>query len=324
MNKKILSRAIFFCIITIVIASIPIDSLSTIRNAKVFLTTPWFLLIALFLFFIQEGINPLQAKLALNCIKEKSNYFSLLKLMLFSTSVNSTVPLPAGVPLRVFLQKKLLNIPYNKSTMGIIIETVIGYGTSAFFISITVPIFLQKKIVIGDIIDQYDGHIYLGVIILFFLIPIAVFIWKKDKIIFFFKEFLVLIGEVRCRLYLILMTMFSITSLFLSSGRMMTILYSFDKQSNIGVILSIMLLSYFAGVISLLPMGIGARDLSLTTLLVLIDIPLPIALATAAIDRVFISLPYLVGAGLCSHSFKGYLIKNKNKVIFSLKESNDE
>jgi uncharacterized membrane protein YbhN (UPF0104 family) len=60
-------------------------------------------------------------------------------------------------------------------------------------------------------------------------------------------------------------------------------------------------LSRVAGVLSFIPMGLGVRDASLASLLLVMGISGTSAAAGAALDRVIMTIPYLVGGVLATH-----------------------
>jgi uncharacterized protein (TIRG00374 family) len=99
-------------------------------------------------------------------------------------------------------------------------------------------------------------------------------------------------------------------SLCLTLLRTSMILYAVGINVPYGSLLAILLISRLSGVISFIPMGLGIRDASLAALLVVISVPAKHAMVVAAIDRIIMTGPYLVGGVIATHFFGKKLLKS--------------
>ena len=88
------------------------------------------------------------------------------------------------------------------------------------------------------------------------------------------------------------------------------ILYAVGINVPYGSLLAILLISRLSGVISFIPMRLGIRDASFSALLVVISVPAKHAMVVAAIDRIIMTGPYLVGGVIATHFFGKKLLKS--------------
>lgn len=293
-------------VVTFVVAAVALFLLrrlfssTSVHQGLVF--APWAIVVSLLAFLLQEMLNPLVAALALRSLGQSTQYWPQLLITLVSISANSTVPVPAGIPLRSFLQKRILHIPYTKSAGGILLETAVGYGTTTLAAVITTSIWL--RVVIGDrfsILQQRQTIFVLvaGATLIMALFVLLVARYKKNWIQRTREAiFLVLGARILPLLGMVAVTVFSFGLALIRFGM---ILYAVDAQAPYGALMAALFLSRLAGVLSFIPMGLGTRDVSLVSLLVLIGVSTPQAVAAAAIDRVIIVAPYLVGGTVATH-----------------------
>jgi len=283
-----------------------------IKNEHIFY--PWFIVFSLFFMILQKLIAPLIIVVIFKSINQKSNYWSLLWITMFSTAANSSVPFPAGVPVRIFLQKKIIGIPYTSSTSELVIEMFLSYTCMVITCIITGilflgPVFRQHLLLIKNSIS-YD-FTTIGFIVLC-IVLICFFIKKfKGKITEYMTQTLDQIFKTRLQILFIALCLI-IISILISLLRLEMLLFAMGFHISKASLLPAMLLSYLAGVISFIPMGMGVRDISLSGLLVLLGIPLASAAVVAAVDRILLSIIYLIGSIIASYIF-GKQMLNKNK-----------
>lgn len=309
-------------IVAVIVVIISYRKISSISLDQVFTLSPWAFAVALAASLLQEMLNPVFAYFALRSVGQPTSYLPQFMIMMFSTSANSTVPVPAGMPIRAFLQKKFINIPYTKSTSGLLLETIVGYSTVIIVAIITSYLWLRKSVYqeLSVWIQHFRikalalGPILLVVILIGLLVVILI---RKTKLMTLaaigLKELF------RAKPWPI-MGMFSTTvlSFCLTLLRFNMILYALGINVPYGPLLAILLISRLAGVISFVPMGLGIRDASLAALLVIISVPSTHAVVAAAIDRVIMTTPYLVGGVIATHILgKKLLQSTPNSTIYS-------
>jgi len=275
------------------------------------LLSPWYLLAATIAFLIQESLNPIFASFALKSVGQSTKYIPQLLITLLATSANSTVPVPAGMPIRAFLQKQLLDIQYAKSASGILIETVVGYGLTFAAAIITSFIWFHRTINSQDLL-RHQGLLILKLGLLTSFLLGAFFVWyiKKRRLAQQLKNAIQLLLHARL-LPLIGMIIITLISFGLALLRFELILIAMGTKAPIGPLMAALLLSRVAGVLSFVPMGLGIRDASLVSLLILIGVPGASAAAAAALDRVIMTIPYLVGGVIATHVLGKRLLVNE-------------
>ena len=265
------------------------------------ITSVWPLGAALFLFLVQEALNPIFAGLALRSVGESTRYRMQLLIILLSTSANSAVPFPAGMPIRAVLQKQFIHIPLAKSAGAMLIETLVGYGivTACALASG----YLWFRVAFEQQLHDLRGSSMVLAALAGFLLAVCVIgmvYVKKDKL----RGSVMEAGRqaVRARIVpLVGMAVVVLASMLLALARFELILQAMGIEAACGPLLGALLISRLAGVVSLVPMGLGVRDVSLVSMLLMLGVSGPHAIAAAAIDRILMTVPYLAGGLIATH-----------------------
>lgn len=261
----------------------------------------WPIFAAFLVFLAQEALNPLFSCLALRSIGQVMSYRTQLLILLLSTSANSAVPFPAGIPIRTVLQKQLSQIPVAKSAGAMLIETLIGYGlvTACALVSG----WLWFRAALDQQLRDWSGSLVVPVVIIGSLISLcAIGIALKRKRSLRTAVLEACVETFRARIApLCSMVALVLATMLLALVRFDLILQAMGIETPYGPLLGALLISRLAGVISLVPMGLGIRDLSLVSMLVLLGVSGPHAVAAAAVDRIVMTIPYLVGGLLATH-----------------------
>ena len=280
--------------------SIPL-LLPTLSFEGEMITSFWPIVAALFLFLVQEALNPIFAGLALRSVGESTRYRTQLLIILLSTSANSAVPFPAGIPIRAVLQKQFFQIPLAKSAGAMLIETLVGYGI------VTACALGSGYLWFGVAFEQQlrdlRGSSIALVALAGSLLAVCVF-WiafsKKKKMQGAVMEAGRQAAQARI-MPLGGMAVVVLASMLLALIRFELILQAIGIEASYGPLLGALLISRLAGVVSLVPMGLGIRDASLVSMLVMLGVSAPHAIAAAAIDRIIMTVPYLVGGFIATH-----------------------
>lgn len=276
-------------------------SVASAESSFGLLLYPWFLLLAFGTFLVQESLNPLFAALALSSVGQSTRYVPQLLITVFATSANSTVPVPAGIPIRAFLQKQLLNISYSKSASAILIEMAVGYGLT--FLAAVFAGIIWFREVISTQSFLYQNTLLILLLALGLSVSLAflsITCVKKHQLTKQLAEAKHQLLQAKL-LHVFAMAAMMLVSYGLTFLRFEMILFSTNSQAPFGPLMAALLLSRMAGVLSFVPMGLGVRDASLVSLLVLSGLPGSFAAAAAAMDRVIMTLPYLVGSVIATH-----------------------
>ncbi len=303
MNKIVSSQGMSLLTLTVAVAALL--AVPLLRPALSFegnlISSYWPIAAALFLFLVQEAINPIFACLALRSVGESGRYWTQLLIILLSTSANSAVPFPAGIPIRAALQKQIVHISLAKSAGAMVIETLIGYGivTACALVSG----FLWFRATFDQLLDDFRGAplvsaglagSFLAVCVVWMISAKKKKMWRSitDACHQALKARIAPLGG---------MAVIALVSMLLALIRFELILQAMGINTPHGPLLGALLISRLAGVASLLPMGVGVRDVSLVSMLVLLGISGPYAIAAAAVDRIIMTVPYLGGGMIAAH-----------------------
>jgi uncharacterized membrane protein YbhN (UPF0104 family) len=265
------------------------------------ITSFWPIGAALFLFLVQEALNPIFAGLALRSVGESTRYRTQLLIILLSTSANSAVPFPAGIPIRAVLQKQFFQIPLAKSAGAMLIETLVGYGIVAACAFVSG--YLWFRVAFEQQLRDLRGSSIALVALAGSLLAVCVF-WivfsKKKKLQGSVMEAGRQAAQARI-MPLGGMAVVVLASMLLALIRFELILQAIGIEASYGPLLGALLISRLAGVVSLVPMGLGIRDASLVSMLIMLGVSAPHAIAAAAIDRIIMTVPNLVGGFIATH-----------------------
>jgi len=270
---------------------------------------PWLLPVSVVIMIIQQLLSPISSMLALRGLNIRAPYVPMLWINMFAVSANSFVPFPAAYPIRVVMQKKMINLPYSSSVTALAMETFLGYGLTIATGLVASYIWLMPAFENKLHLQGYKAAISLFVIGLLLICIFLVsaikgpFSERKSKILLHIRRALEQISKANwgfC-LYYILVFLFLY---LLAMVRFELILLSVGYSISPGPLLAVIICSYLVGIISAVPMGLGVRDVSLVSLLVFLGVPLAPATAAALIERFLITLNYLLN-GLISVNILG-------------------
>lgn len=247
--------------------------------------------VALLAAIAQEFTNPWLAELTLRSVGEKCSYWHLLGIVTATAASNSAIPLPAGVPLRVWLQQRWLGVSYRKSVLATLIESLVTYGVLALAA-------LFSLLCFAPTILANMGRQTPWLALCCFLAIAAVCIFVAHRLA---RRFVPTLKQVRVLDYLasirwlplggaILITTLGIGLAYLRVRWLGTALSISTTQG--GLIFTGLVISRLVGVLSMIPMGIGTRDISLGYFLVLAGASPDEATAWAALDRIVMTIPY--------------------------------
>ncbi len=209
-----------------------------------------------------------------------------------SLTANYATPFKVGVPLRVYLYKEKMGIPVVCGTSIILIEIFLNV-----FIS-----FALSSFGVGFIL--HDNYINPRLIILIPAFFIFLFFYIKfDNLERFFTGGNVLsslLGRGFSFIHRVKKSLTHVSSrgiirsillylliLGVQSVRIWLVLLVVGESISIIYLLFVIVISTTIGTLSMIPMGIGAKDVSFTFLLVQLGVPADIAVVVATIHRLF-------------------------------------
>ena len=226
-----------------------------------------------------------------------------------ANTIGITLPGPAKTPVRAIMQKRLLDVSYTASLLGLIIETLFAYLILIPATAITAWMWLQQDAQLIWHPPQWAWQLLLVLLIAVMFVVI-------------FKVFLQLrtnqnrpdisqpnhLSTAYTPHWPSILHTFLLTILVYIFGilRLALVIAAFGISLNPGILSAIFLLSRLSGSLSMLPMGIGVRDASLAGLLVLVDVPMEFALAITVLERLLLTLPYLIAGPIATNYLRSY------------------
>ena len=250
------------------------------------LMDPWFIIAALLTSAGQECAGTVSAQMALVAFRQRAAFTRLLVITTVATATNSVVPVPAGIPTRIWLQKTWLGIPMSCSTAAIALEMLCGYGMLVLFALAGTFWFGANVLALGLRYLPIFGAVAALALSIAWLLRRSLQN-RIRQLVALRPTLLPTLGTIGL----------SVLVIALATLRLWLILHALDDDAaSIVQITAALCIARVAGVASMIPMGLGSRDVTLTGLLVLSGIALPIAVLAAAVDRVLSTAPYLAVA----------------------------
>ena len=261
-------------------------------------------LLVLLLFFIVQFLNLWYFKLILTRMYPINSFTKLFQILFASHSFNYAGPLKLGMPVRVFLFKRILGVPY---TAGI--ATVIATTGLDVVIIITLVVSLSAWIFISPVVGLVLGlaltTILPGLAAIFKKLPFL----RPDRpawLASFFSDITNLSPFAIFSAILI-----STTKFLLNSAAGWIVLLGLGTTTGLAEFSLVYFSSHLAGLVSLIPMGIGIKDASVIELLGRMGTSPSVGIAFVAIDRLIWSIvPLVIGLMAGWHLGVNELIKS--------------
>lgn len=267
----------------------------------------WLSVIGIFILF--QLLNLYHFKLIINSVSSIDYLFRLFKVLFASLAFNYVSPFKLGTPVRLLLFKEVLGIPY---TAGV--TTIIATTSLDVFVMLTLIVALSAWIFISPLVG-----FACGVTVLIFLVGSAAFYRKfcstrrenSSWIGRFFSELANL-----SPLIIFYATIISTAKSLLHGFAGWIVLTGLGAATGLAEFICIYFASHLAGLLSLIPMGIGVKDASVIEFLRRVGASASVTIGFVAIDRLVWSLlPLLVGLVTGWHLGVTALIRSANKKI---------
>lgn len=218
-----------------------------------------------------------------------------------SLSANYVTPVKVGIPLRIYLYHQFMAIPLATGTALVTLEALMGMLMPALIsiigivwlfpeIGLAIPLVLLATLLAGmgfilfvtpERIEPISNRLPLW--------PVA------RRAIRFIGRVQAGIRNVSLRTLLAVVVLLAL-NLITSAVRLYLVLRILGHSINPLILLCVFTISTTAGNLSLIPMGLGVRDASLTLLLIQLGVPKEVSLSTAIIQRLFApGWPLLLG-----------------------------
>ena len=265
----------------------------------------------------------LSLRILLEGMGYKTSPKSLYLILTSSLATNYVNPVKIGLPLRVYLYKKVLNIP-------------LSVGTASLGIEIFIQIFLLSIvsiIAIMNLFTDYSIKIPLLAITLLLILFCSIIFFEPTKLKRYTNRLpfentinrLIDVGNSaqdgikRTEIKSILLFSFLIFVMYIISAiRLFVILMIFGVSINPLHVVYVQFISGLLATVSMIPMGLGIKDASIVVLLMNLGIPNEVAISAALIERTLTTgLNFVLGAVSASALGIKFLefrkVENKNR-----------
>lgn len=255
-------------------------------------TGPLYLGIILLMSALSTALYTLEVYILLRASGFHVSIWQVYLVLTASMSANYVTPVKVGIPLRIYLYRHFIQVPIGAGTALVAIETLIGMIVPAILaivgiitllpdISLSVPLVLLVVLLSGAgaillIKPARVEHILRGFLPTRFARRITQFIVNVQIGLRSVPKWAL------ASMIVVLLLNFVVTS-----ARLYFILRTLGYVIDPVNVFYTRVISVTAGSASMIPMGLGVRDASLTFLLVALGIPGKIALSATVIERLF-------------------------------------
>jgi uncharacterized protein (TIRG00374 family) len=216
-----------------------------------------------------------------------------------SLPTNYTTPAKVGVPIRLALFKEFLGIPVSVGMASVFMETALGLVIAAI-IAFFGTIHLFRHFLPG--FEVVMLLLMAGIVVMYFLpIPavsrpshrfLGKYLQRMTDFVTKFRDSI----RLTSRSTLLVIVVLQLMRIVIRTLATYAILLQFNVNVSMLALLYIQAISGTIGMLSMLPMGLGARDLSSVVLMTQIGVPGDVAVLAAAMDRLLWTLvPFGLG-----------------------------
>lgn len=213
-----------------------------------------------------------------------------IRIYFSCTALNYLLPLKPGIPLRLYLYRRMLQIPYATGTAILLLEVALVSGLPMLFAPLALW-YLQVPMEIG-------GYIMLGILAAATLSALLVRRRPARRGLRFVSRLRQYLQHPfrRAPARMLICILLQPLALLMYALRLWLILLPFGAPIPLPALWAIAVVSITAGRLSMLPMGIGVSDLSIGLLLAQAGASPEATLAAVTLNRLwFSSIPLLVG-----------------------------
>jgi uncharacterized protein (TIRG00374 family) len=276
---------------------------------KLFLVTPLSLLMVGILFVTIQFLNVLYFQLIIHDISSTPFSYKLLPVLLASYTMNFTGPLKLSMPARVLLFKLVLAIPYGAGVAVVMLATVLDVAVLAVLV-----LTMAASVFVAPL-----AALLLGAGIMLVLLALMVIFRKLPHRVIQRPEWLhrFLVDTARLSPTTFLYVLFiSAAKSFLTALAGWLILTDLGSTCKLAQFAFVYFASHLAGVVSLIPWGIGIKDASLAELLSRFGTSASISVTFVALDRIiWLLIPVVIGLLAGWQLGLSALIRSANKEI---------
>jgi len=218
-----------------------------------------------------------------------------------SLSVNYVTPLKFGIPLRIYLYRQVMHVPLAVGTALVALETWLGMLIPALIASVGIALVFPEIGLAAPL--ALLTILFMGMGLALFVRPSRITPLLRRLPLQKFTLRLARFGEtVQMGFRSLPLGWLGVVALLIglnvtvAAVRLYVVLLMLGQAISWLSLLAVLAISITAGNLSMIPMGLGVRDASLTLLLRQLGVPDQVALSVAVIQRLFApGWPLLLG-----------------------------
>jgi len=224
----------------------------------------WQLFLLVVVFFMATGLHIISRKYLFYALGADCGLKNLSYIHFSTLAAHYSTPVKIGIPVAIYLFNKIENIEYSKSTAMLFVEIAVSTSLCGLIALVGIPAIL------GFSLPNIIGFIFIGALSLFFIFLLFNYLHKKIGKQYKLLDYLYqTIGAMRCikssklGLYLIL----SILLRLVDGLNLFLLCWFFLEELTIWESVMTTSTAFFIGTISMIPMSLGSRDISILLLL---------------------------------------------------------
>lgn len=251
---------------------------------------PSYLLVILLTLVISTALQTIAVQMLVRGGGYRASFVHAYLVLTSSLSVNYVTPVKVGIPLRIYLYKQVLQVPLGIGTALVALETWLGMLIPAVIATVGIAV-LFPEIGLAAPLALLTA-LLVGMGAMLFVKPSLVSPLLGRLPLQKFTSRLVHFGEtVQAGFRSVPPWRLGVVGLLfglnfaVATTRLYFVLLMLGWPVSWPALLAVLTISITAGNLSMIPMGLGVRDASLTLLLTRLGAPNEIALSTAVIQR---------------------------------------
>lgn len=282
---------LFFCLVALIVVFSDIafaDLLSTLLVLEA-----WQLVMLVLVFFLATGVHIASRKYLLSTLGAACRLKNLILIHFATMAAHYSTPVKIGIPFAIYLFNRVENIEYSKSTAMVLVEIAVSTSLCGLIALIGIPAIL------GISMTEAVGYFILAGVVGLAAAGIAAYWYRnsgrRHAILDYFFDTLATMRRINpapMAVYLVLSLLLRLVdglNLFL-----LCIFFAEDLTLWQSVVTTST--AFFVGTISMVPMGLGTRDISLLLLLQHYDVGGDAALVIVSLQRILTTgLSFVIG-----------------------------
>jgi len=282
---------IFFLLIALIVLISGI-SVSDIL-ASLFALQLWQLFLLVVVFFIATGLHISSRKYLLYALGSHCGLKNITYIHFSTLAAHYSTPVKIGIPVAIYLFDKIENIEYSKSTAMLLLEIGISTSLCGLIALVGIPAILGVSLNNVMVIIVIAG---LSLLILFF---VTTYLYKKSSKHYRLLDYLFKTIAAMRSVALSKMAIYLLLSLLLrlvDAINIFLLCWFFLEELTLWQSVVTTSTAFFIGTISMIPMGLGSRDISILLLLNHYNISSESAILIVTLQRVLTTgLSFILG-----------------------------